>query len=337
MNLTCVMTTIQEPTGCVRTLGSALEQHDGELIVIGDRKGPARFDLPRSRFYSLDQQSKLGFALAPLAPEKHYARKNLGYLLAFQSGAQRIYETDDDNEPKRDWPIRDRQVQASAAPQTRWLNVYRLFTRELIWPRGLPLDRITDAQANPTKPAGAARTVVAPIQQGLADGSPDVDAVWRLVLDRDFQFDAGPSVVLAPGTWCPFNSQNTWWWREAFALMYLPAFCTFRMTDIWRSFVAQRCLWAMGRSLVFHAADVVQLRNEHNLMRDFKDEVPGYEHNDAIARALESLTLPPGAQNVADNLVRCYEALIQGGFIPSDEMPLVRAWVADWAATTSKR
>jgi hypothetical protein len=108
----------------------------------------------------------------------------------------------------------------------------------------------------------------------LADHSPDVDAVWRLVLDRPFCFDKGESLYLAPGTWCPFNSQSTWWWPEAYPLLYLPSFCTFRMTDIWRSFVAQRCLWAVGQGVAFHASEVAQARNQHNLMRDFEDEVP---------------------------------------------------------------
>ena len=333
-NLTCVLTTIQEPTSCVQRLGRALETFNGELFVIGDRKGPARFDLPRGQFFSLERQLALPYKLAPLAPQKHYARKNLGYLLAIETGATRIYETDDDNQPKAGWKPRELQVDARSVSAPRWLNVYRLFTGELIWPRGMPLDRITDPQTLGAAGRAPIARIPAPIQQGLADGAPDVDAVWRLVLDRDFTFDSGPSVALPPGTWCPFNSQNAWWFAEAFGLMYLPAFCTFRMTDIWRSFVAQRCLWEMDRGLVFHAADVDQLRNVHNLMRDFKDEVPGYEHNDSIAIRLSELTLRPGAANASDNLIRCYEALIEAGFFPSDEMKLVRAWVEDYQNVT---
>ena len=327
-DLICVLTTVQEPTACARSLSRTLERHHAELIVIGDRKGPTQFDLPGCRFFSIEHQLDLPLKLARLVPEKHYARKNLGYLLAFKAGASRIYETDDDNEPLPHWKPLDRQVEARKASAPRWLNVYRLFTRELIWPRGLPLDQINHPSSTGTIDPAASR-ITAPIQQGLANGAPDVDAVWRLVMDRDFRFDAGPSVRLPPGTWCPFNSQNTWWWPEAFALMYLPAFCTFRMTDIWRSFVAQRCLWEMGHGLVFHPADVVQLRNVHNLMRDFMDEVPGYEHNERIVGTLQDLKLGAGQQDVAENLVRCYEALIAGKFLPSDEMPLVRAWLDD--------
>ena len=328
-DFTCVMTTIQEPTGCVLGLSSALSRFNGDMLVMGDRKGPAKFELPGARFYSLAEQQTLPLKLAPLLPVGHYVRKNLGYLLAFRSGVQRIYETDDDNQPLPDWKPLPLETRAASVSAPKWLNVYRLFTQDLIWPRGLPLDRVTDSRTFGNESRGEMQAVTAPIQQGLANGSPDVDAVWRLILDRDFQFNPGPSVVLPPGTWCPFNSQNTWWWPAAYGLMYLPSYCTFRMTDIWRSFVAQRCLWELGHGVVFHAADVFQLRNVHNLMRDFKDEVPGYEQNDAIATCLAELSLRPGAGAVLDNLVRCYEALVESRFFPEGEMPLVRAWVED--------
>lgn len=63
------------------------------------------------------------------------------------------------------------------------------------------------------------------------------------------------------------------------------------MTDIWRSFVAQRVAWECGWSVLFHGPTVWQERNDHNLMRDFEDEVPGYLNNSAIREALESLSL----------------------------------------------
>ena len=78
-------------------------------------------------------------------------------------------------------------------------------------------------------------------------------------------------VWLGPETWCPFNSQSTWWFPVAYPLMYLPSRVSFRMTDIWRGFVAQRCLWELGKGIVFHAAEVVQRRNPHALLRDFAD------------------------------------------------------------------
>ena len=73
--------------------------------------------------------------------------------------------------------------------------------------------------------------------------------------------------------------------------MYLPSTCTFRMTDIWRSFIAQRILWENDSNLLFHSASAEQDRNEHNLLKDFKDEVPGYENNQLIIDILTNLKL----------------------------------------------
>ena len=98
------------------------------------------------------------------------------------------------------------------------------------------------------------------------------------------------------------------------------------MTDIWRSFIAQRCLWELGLGVVFHPAEVVQDRNEHNLMRDFTDEIPGYQRNRELAQVLESTSLLPGRDGVATNLKRCYSALVDQGFFSSDELDLVDAW-----------
>jgi hypothetical protein len=152
------------------------------------------------------------------------------------------------------------------------------------------------------------------------------------VLDRDFRFDAGPSIALAPGTWCPFNSQSTWWWPAAHPLLYLPALCTFRMTDIWRSFVAQRCLWELGHSVVFHGPEVEQHRNPHDLMRDFCQEIPGYTSNRRIAQVLEATRLEPGPAGAGPNLLACYASLVREGLLPPEELPLVTAWLSDLRA-----
>lgn len=329
-----VLTTIQPPTACVKRLGEKLNEAGAPLIVIGDKKGPAEFQQAGAEFVPLAAQAGLPFQLAKTLPTGHYARKNLGYLLAIGRGAKCIYETDDDNAPNAHWALRGVTTRAQAAAPRVWMNVYRAFTRENIWPRGFPLDRITDPASGAHDPAAPEREFYCPIQQGLADIAPDVDAVWRLTLDRPFRFQRGASVWLAPGTWCPFNSQTTWWWPEVYPLLYLPSYCSFRMTDIWRSFIAQRCLWELGHGLVFHAAEADQDRNVHNLMRDFRDEIPGYTQNDAIVARLTDLSLQQGVGAVADNLVRCYEALTKAGFFPEQELPLVRGWVEDVRAAT---
>lgn len=343
-NVAVVITTIQRPTESVRRLASRLAEGGGKLVIAGDTKGPDCFDLSsvpgfqteQLTFLDMDAQARSGFRLAELLPTKHYARKNIGYLHAICNGARCIYETDDDNAPMDSWRLRDEYVaqptmMQSASPDSpQWVNVYRHFSEENIWPRGLPLDQIhtTIEPANDftavTNPNGE---IWAPIQQGLANGSPDVDAIWRLVLDREFTFNDGCSVLVPPRQWCPFNTQTTWWWPTAYPLLYVPSYCSFRMCDIWKSFIAQRCLWELGTGVVFHAPEVWQERNVHNLMRDFSDEVPGYEQNNRIAEILNDAELSSGQENVATNLRHCYQSLIQEGIFPAKEMLLVDAWL----------
>ncbi|MEQ9409408.1 MAG: STELLO glycosyltransferase family protein [Fuerstiella sp.] len=341
-----VITTIQQPTDSVRRLAARLADGRGHLVIAGDTKGPGSFDLSdvpdfsqeQLTFLSIDDQLASGFQLAQLLPTKHYARKNVGYLQAIRANADCIYETDDDNAPLDSWEPRaeylvDAEIlKAVHDVPPHWVNVYRHFSGENIWPRGLPLDRIqTDLTEAPDSSAfNSDGGLWAPIQQGLADGSPDVDAIWRLVLDREFTFHESASAMLPPYQWCPFNTQSTWWWPAVYPLLYVPSYCSFRMCDIWKSFVAQRCLWELGTGVVFHAPEVWQERNVHNLMRDFNDEIPGYQQNHRIAEILEQTTLQPGSENVCSNLKRCYEALIEAEVFPVKEMDLVDAWVQEF-------
>jgi hypothetical protein len=115
--------------------------------------------------------------------------------------------------------------------------------------------------------------------------------------------------------------------------MYLPSYCSFRMTDIWRSFIAQRCLWKLGHGVVFHAAEVFQERNLHDLMRDFSDEVVGYLRNREFVEVLSRLELEAGPGTQQNNLLACYRALVAHGFFPDEELTLVSAWLQDLPTT----
>lgn len=322
-----IITTINKPTTCSINLQKQINGTSG-LIVIGDMKGPQSYELANTQFYSLDVQLSLDFKIARQLPVGHYSRKNIGYLIAIAQGENCIYETDDDNEPNENWTIRKKITKAVVAEKSSWVNLYKHFSIENIWPRGFLLDKITNPDTIP-RHNGKTIEIESPIQQGLADVSPDVDAIWRLTQDREFYFEKKESIALQAGSWCPFNTQSTWWWHEAFPLLYLPSYCSFRMTDIWKSFVAQRCLWEMGCMVVFHAPEVNQQRNYHNLMRDFEAEIPGYTKNELLTKTLEKTTLLPGKENALRNLVVCYEVLISKGIMPSEEMPLVRAWTED--------
>jgi len=322
-----VITSIQAPTASVLAIAEQARATGLGIIVIGDRKSPMTQWPQGIEFLSLQNQRELSARLPALLPENHYARKNIGYLHAVSLGSTTIYDTDDDNAPLASWSPRSQSCLARSCAELGWVNAYSWFSDTHVWPRGLPLTHAR--QGVPAPALSTLEEIEAPIQQGLANGSPDVDAVWRLLMDREVTFKDGDSVRLAPGTWCPFNSQSTWWFPVAYPLLYLPSFVSFRMTDIWRSFIAQRCLWALGHGVVFHAAEVFQDRNVHNLQRDFEQEVPGYLSNDRFREILEALSLPSSPDQVSHNLHRCYEALIAADLIPATEMPLVECWLSD--------
>ena len=133
---------------------------------------------------------------------------------------------------------------------------------------------------------------------------------------------------MAKGTWCPFNSQNTLFLEPSlFPLLYLPAFVTFRFTDILRGYVAQPVLQAAGYSLGFHQATVYQERNAHNLMQDFKDEIPFYL-NAQLCMDIACANVSSD-KTVGDNLYTIYCALNKEGIVPDNEIPLLESWLED--------
>jgi hypothetical protein len=300
------------------------------FIVIGDTRSPAKFELTGCDFYSIERQHSLDFSLSESLPTGHYARKNIGYLLAMQAGAEVIKETDDDNFPYDDfWDFKEEMPEVSLYQDTGWTNVYQLFSDKTIWPRGFSLDHIRKAMP----PLPAQQKYRCPIRQGLANDNPDVDALYRMtgVLPVKFEADKTRLAAMGRNSWCPFNSQNTTWFKEAFPLLYLPSFCSFRMTDIWRSFVAQRICWENNWAVMFHHATVWQERNDHNLMRDFADEIEGYLHNHTIVQELERLPLKAGPENLPENLLLCYEQFIRMGLIDRKEINLIKSWLNDLA------
>lgn len=323
-----MVTSIAGPNGPLAPLAAQAVERGFDFIVIGDEASPAEFNLEGCDFYGLDRQLGLSFELARLAPVAQYARKNLGYLLAMQCGATPIVETDDDTVAfDTFWAGRTRRHAARTIVDAGWFNIYRYFSDGVIWPRGLPLE----FARSPVPPYDSLpeEQIDCPIQQGLVDEDPDVDAIYRLLFDLPIRFEPGPSIALTGRARCPFNSQNTAWWPEAYPLMYLPASCTTRMTDIWRSFVAQTIAGANGWGVLYHQPTISQTRNPHDLMRDFRDEVPGYLESRAICAALDRLEPRPGAEHVGANLLTAYELLVERSWLDERELTLVAAWLSD--------
>ncbi len=292
-----------------------------DLVIAGDKKSPQRYNLPSTYLDVSSQQKKYG-QLADTLPYNHYCRKNIGYLYALEMGYELIADSDDDNIPYSDWGRLPAGKNFETVIGPKYPNVYKAFTSQPVWPRGFPIDQITNPQRLTTK-IKAANVLV---WQGLADGNPDVDALYRLTGGKEFIFKKRPPLVLSSGVISPFNSQNTLWSRPAFVYLYLPHTVTFRYTDILRSFVAQFGIWKINGQLGFTQASARQKRNEHNLLKDFSDEVPMYLTFYQVINILEQCKLT----GTPDDLLVMYRALYKNGIVKRAELSTVRVWLENF-------
>jgi len=317
-----VITTIFPPSPAVKKF-SGLSGYD--LIVVGDKKTPPDWEVQNSDFVKWDDHRFKGFPLADLIPFNHYARKNIGYVLAMRQGAQAIIDTDDDNFPLDGFGFPPLVFSGeTSGPGLGFVNVYKQFTSQKIWPRGLPVREILSKE-NDFRSHIATSDIG--VWQGLANGDPDVDAIYRLTDNSDCIFVERDPLVLDDGTWSPFNSQNTLFRRELFPLLYLPVTVSFRFTDILRSFVAQPIMWAGGYRLGFTSPTVFQDRNPHNHLADLVSEFPMYENSEKLPELLEGAFSP--SDSLLSALIKSYAVLEKNRVVTVDELACLDAWVEE--------
>jgi STELLO glycosyltransferases len=323
MNKVIVITSIFRPTEAV-VLFSRIPGY--RVIVVGDRKTPAKWVCDNVDYISVARQGMLKYALAKVLPFDHYCRKMIGYLRAMEGGADCIIDADDDNIPKATWKFPDFENRYDCIPDGKgFVNIYQMFTKQKIWARGLPLNLVSmhfglEKMLEP-------RDCKIGIWQGLADGEPDVDAIYRLTNDAPCLFTGRDPVVLGKGTISPINSQNTMVRKELFSLLYLPTSVTFRFTDILRGLVAQPILWLYDYRLGFLGATVVQKRNPHDFMKDFVSEIPMYEHSEKVIEIVSGSV--SGRDAIETNLYKAYRALLKAHVVCDSEMKTLEAWLAD--------
>jgi hypothetical protein len=249
----------------------------------------------------------------------------MGYLYAMQNGAEVIIDTDDDNIPKSNWEFPEFGGSFESIPgDMGFINIYNYYTDQKIWPRGLPLYLINKVKINNVLKC---ENFMVGIWQGLADGDPDVDAIYRLTSNAACNFIDRPPLVLNPGTFTPFNTQNTAIRKELFSLLYLPTFVSFRFTDILRGIIAQPIMWAAGYNLGFTNATVRQERNPHDYFKDFVSEIPMYLHIEKVAESVNKVT--NSNSSVTDNLFNSYNELEKENIVSADELKTLDAWLFD--------
>lgn len=317
-----VITTIFNPSEAIKRFALL---DDWNLVVVGDKKTPVGWNLSGVEYLSPGDQLKLGFKISKYLPWNNYARKMVGYLYAVRHGADLIAESDDDNYPLPGWGKLTSCKKYDIVSGQGFVNIYNYFQdkKELVWPRGFPLDQIN--KENKFNVNKGSRKIG--IYQFLVNKQPDVDAIYRLTVNKEVNFKLNFIFVLDKGVICPFNSQNTFFKKEVFPLMYLPSFTTMRSTDIFRGLVAQPLMWLYDLYLAFASPTAYQERNQHNYMKDFADEIPVYlgarKVFDVVEKNLSS------NKSLEDNLLFAYSALIRNGILAKEEFELLESWLED--------
>lgn len=326
-----IITTINSATEAIKKLHELLNPLNFDIIIVGDKKTPL-CDFYAKNCVFLDVARQNAEFSRSKFPFNHYSRKNLGYLFAVLQNYDLIYETDDDNIPydkivefvSFDTKSKIKTITNNENSPLKMINVYKYFTDKEIWPRGLPLGRIT-SQQNTFESQTTASNVV--VLQSLVDNDPDVDAIYRLTHAENDKFVFGnrENIELAHGTYSPFNTQATLWLDKSyFYLLYVPCTTNFRFCDILRGYVAQRCLWGAGKTLAFSGAAVFQKRNLHNYMTDFRDEVRMYLTVDALIKMLSEIELSGTKEDLKTIYVNCVGLKI----VEKEEIDHVTEWLS---------
>ena len=289
-----VTTTINPPT--LATL--KFSKMDGwDMIIVGDKKTPhdSYKEIKATYLHPEEQESKYK-ELSDAIGWNNIQRRNIGYVEAYNLGADIIATVDDDNIPYDSWGKditvgEEIEVDLYTTPHG-YFDPLSVTNSNQVWHRGYPLEFVPHRLEN-LKYAGKTKRKVL-VQADLWDGDPDIDAMARLSVNPIVKF----SEITEP--YCsdsisPFNSQNTFLAREV-----MPYYCVIphigRMDDIWGSYIMQHYF---PNSVVYNKATVYQDRNEQDLIKNLEDEILGYKNTLSLTEDLSHWEkyLPPESLN----------------------------------------
>jgi len=263
-----VTTTINKPTEALKRFK---EMEGWELLVIGDKKTP--HDLYKDYDYmSPEEQEKKYPELSKLLGWNCIQRRNIGFIEAYNRGADIVASIDDDNIPYEDWgkyiKLEEKRLYVEYTSEDICFDPLSVTNHYRYWHRGFPIQLLHNRNL---KLSLRYQNIKPDVQANFWNGSPDIDAICRMehnpeceFLDNKFPFT---SFVFSP-----FNSQNTLISRKALKDYFMFPYIG-RMDDIWASYYLE----AKGYRVVYDKATVYQERNVHNLTKDFTDEIIGYE------------------------------------------------------------
>src|SRR5690348_5228709 len=278
-------------------------------IVIPDRKTPASAyercaDLTRRGLKTLcptleEQETYLNKfnGLGKLIPYNSDNRRNVGFLIALESGAPVLLSIDDDNYclPDEDFVkahsivLGEPTAECEVSSDNRWFNICDMLEKEpqvTVYPRGFPyFARHQQPRISRSVQKGRVH-----MNAGLWLSEPDMDAMTWLIAPVRASAMRGSSVLLSDSGWSPINTQNTAVHRDVIISYYflrmgypLAGTPIDRYGDIFSGYFSQACVRHLGYKVRVGSPLAEHRRNSHNYMRDAANEF-------ACIWALEDIT-----------------------------------------------
>ncbi|RLM87476.1 uncharacterized protein C2845_PM04G32800 [Panicum miliaceum] len=317
-----------------------------QLLAVADEATPADWSHPGSVLLTLADQARLGFRSVAFLPARGPARKAAGYLFAVQRGARVIYDADARNAVlggnlTKHFDVNLDQRQGGAVllqyshadPNRTVVNPFVHFGQPSIWPRGLPLEKAgeVDAEEFYTEIFSGGQF----IQQGMCNGLPDIDAVFyftRKSLEMeafDFQFDVdAPKVALPQGMMAPVNSVNTLFHSPAFWGLALLVSVSPMASDVIRGYWAQRILWEIGGYLVVYPPTVHRIDNVH--AHPFDDEKDIHVNIGRLIKFL--MEWRSSKRTLFERILDLSYAMTEECFWGEKDLHFMAAWLQDLVA-----
>ncbi len=318
-----IITTINKPT---ETILKHINNTEYDVIIVGDNKTPDDYKKLNCIYLDISSQKKLFSELSELLPYNHYCRKNLGYLYAIKKGYKVIYETDDDNIPYDNFDniLQYNNIQMITEQDNKWINIFKYFTNNAhIWPRGYPLSLLKNKPNYLIQDTDKIPSII----NGLVENDPDVDAIFRIICNHQdtIVWDNNKCVLINNTNVCVFNTQNTFWLNpELFICLLIPCSVSFRYCDILRGIINNIILKRTNNYMMYSSPNVVQNRNEHNLISDFKSEYEMYIHNENILNFIENNVV--NTNSVKELLFSIYNNLLVNNVITQKDIDILNKW-----------
>lgn len=314
MSNAIVTTTINPPTEALEKFAKT----GWHMIIVGDMKTPHdkykqfKKKYPNVEYMSPEKQDKLYRKISDNIGWNCIQRRAVGIAHAYLSGFDIVALVDDDNIPLDTWG-KNLYVGKEIEVKTYFTDIPvfdPLFAMGFpyFWHRGFPIQLLEKRAFREMTPFTSHEEITTKVsvevQADLWNGAPDIDAVARIVHPEPVEFFLHKP--FSSNALCPFNSQNTFLSRKALEYYYLFPHIG-RMDDIWGSYVLQEYL---PNCVIYAPPSVYQKRNKHDIVKDMKDEMYGYENTIKLVNDLYYWTkyIPEKTQE----FVRLYTETIHG-------------------------